>query len=144
AAHLFEIYDGSIEFVPSPTQAEPGRPTSRPLSVTAPTGQGLADIVAVYPTRSEFAHDMPPGQLFAGAKRLRLAGLSLNLLCQQYPDRKLVDLIESGTTVGALFLDPNGEHIRARGHEEGQPEPLLPTLTTVNIDTLRRTRTKLS
>lgn len=144
AAQLFDIYDGSIEFVPSPAQTEPGRPTSRPLPVTAPAGQGVADIVAVYPTRSEFTHDMPPGQLFNGAKRLRLAGLSLNLLCQQYPDRNLVELIESGTTVEALFLDPNGEHIRARGREEDQPETLLPTLTTVNIDTLRRVRAKLS
>lgn len=142
AAQLFEAHDGSIEFVPNPTQA--AQTAGRPLSVTAPTGPGVADVVAVYPTRSEFAHDMPPGQLFDGAKRIRIAGLSLNLLCQQYPDRHLMELVEGGTSVEALFLDPSGVHIQERGREEGQPETLLPTLTTVNIDTLRRVRAKLS
>jgi hypothetical protein len=144
AAQLFEVYDGSIEFVPSPVQPPEDRVASRPLSVTAPTGQGVADVVAVYPTRSEFSDDMPPGQLFNGAKHIQLAGLSLNLLCQQYPDRSLIELLESGTTIEALFLDPKGVHIQERGREEGQPETLLPTLTTVNIDSLRRVRGKLS
>jgi hypothetical protein len=48
AAQLFDIYDGSIEFVPNP-----GKDGQQPLRVTAPVGHGVADIVAVFPTRSE-------------------------------------------------------------------------------------------
>lgn len=143
ATQLFEVYDGSIEFVPNPSTAAGNRGTS-PLPVTAPVGSGVADVVAVFPTRSEFTHEMPPGQLFADAQRIRLAGLSLNMLCQQYPDRQLVRQLESGTTVECLFLDPAGAHIREREREEGQPEGLLSTLTTVNIESMRRVRAKLS
>lgn len=144
AARLFDVYDGSIEFVPSPTASPNNRTVKRPLPVTAPVGHGIADIVAVFPTRSEFMHDMPPSQLFSDAKRLRLAGLSLNLLCQQYPDRNLLELLESGTIIECLFLDPAGESIRQREKEESHPDGLLSTLTTVNIEALRRARSKLS
>jgi hypothetical protein len=144
AARLFDVYDGSIEFVPSPTISPGNRAVSRPLPMTAPVGHGIADIVAAFPTRSEFMHDMPPSELFSDAKRLRLAGLSLNLLCQQYPDRNLLELLESGTTVECLFLDPEGESIRQREKEEAHPDGLLSTLTTVNIEALRRMRSKLS
>lgn len=144
AAQLFDVYDGSIEFVPNPTVPQDGRAGSRPLPVTAPVGHGIADIVAVFPTRSEFMHEMPPGQLFNDAKRIRLAGLSLNMLCQQYPDKKLVEILESGTTVECLFLDPEGVNIRQREQEESHPDGLLSTLTTVNIKALQRVRAKLS
>lgn len=144
ATRLFEIYDGSIEFVPNPQTQPDGRVPSRPLPVTAPVSQGVADVVAVYPTRSEFTHDMQPTRLFGEAKRIRMAGLSLNLLCQHYPDRSLLELLESGTTVECLFLDPKGIHIKQREQEEGHTEGLLSTLTTVNIEALRRVRTKLS
>ncbi len=144
AARLFDVYDGSIEFVPSPPLSVDNRTDGRPLPVTAPVGHGIADVVAVFPTRSEFMHDMQPNQLFNDAKRLRLLGLSLNLLCQQYPDRNLLELLESGTTVECLFLDPAGECIRQREKEESHPDGLLSTLTTVNIEALRRVRAKLS
>lgn len=144
AARLFDIYDGSIEFVPNPPTAQDGRVASRPLPMTAPVAQGVADVVAVYPTRSEFMHDMSPARLFSEAKRIRIAGLSLNLLCQQYPDRNLLEMLEAGTTVECLFLDPKGVQIRQREQEEAHPEGLLSTLTTVNIQALRRVQTKLS
>jgi hypothetical protein len=144
AARLFEVYDGSIEFVPSPPEDDSDRVASRPLPVTAPVGHGVADIAAVFPTRSEFMHDMSPGQLFNGARRIRMVGLSLNLLCQQYPDRNLLELLESGTTVECLFLEPHGKYIQQREQEESHPEGLLSTLTTVNIEAMRRVRTKLS
>jgi Domain of unknown function (DUF5919) len=144
AARLFDAYDGSIEFVPNPPNPQDGRRASRPLPITAPVAQGVADVVAVYPTRSEFMHDMLPGRLFNEAQRIRVVGLSLNMLCQQYPDRNLLELLESGTTVECLFLDPEGVHIRQREQEESHPDGLLSTLTTVNIEALRRVRAKLS
>lgn len=143
AARLFDVYDGSMEFVPNPSTVAADRTTS-PLPVTAPVGHGVADVVAVFPTRSEFTHDMSPGQMFTDAKRIRLAGLSLNLLCQQFPDRQLVRMLEAGTTVECLFLDPAGVHIKEREQEESHPDGLLSTLTTVNIESMRRVRAKLS
>lgn len=89
-------------------------------------------------------HELPPHQLFDGAKRIRVAGLSLNLLCQNYPDRALHALLESGTVVEALFLDPTGTHIKQRDQEEGHDPGLLSTLTDINIQALRRVREKLS
>jgi hypothetical protein len=144
AARLFEKYDGSIGYVPNPAEPANGRTGSSLLPVTAPVGSGLADIAAVFPTRSEFMHEMPPGRLFNDTRRIRMVGLSLNLLCQQYPDRNLIALLESGTVVECLFLDPQGQFIRQREQEESHPDGLLSTLTTVNIEALRRVRTKLS
>ncbi|HEX5403525.1 MAG TPA: DUF5919 domain-containing protein [Pseudonocardiaceae bacterium] len=144
AGRLFDVYDASMEFVPNPSMTTTDRTASRPLPVTAPVGHGVADLVAAFPSRSEFSHEMPPGQLFTDAKRIRLAGLSLNLLCQQYPDRQLVQLLETGTTVECLFLDPAGVHIREREREEDHPDGVLSTLTTVNIESMRRVRSKLS
>jgi hypothetical protein len=141
---LFQIDDGSIEFVPEPREQDAARTAPRPIPVTMPTAPGVGDIVAVFPSRSEFLHDMPPRQLFDGAHRIRIAGLSLNILCQQYPDKSLVKLLESGTTVECLFVDPQGEAIKRREQEEGHPDGVLSTLTDINIKAMRRVRAKLS
>nr|WP_239066992.1 DUF5919 domain-containing protein [Actinomadura bangladeshensis] len=66
------------------------------------------------------------------------------MLCQQYPDQRLHRLIEDGTTLQALFLDPEGEAIRAREQEEGYTDNHLTTLTRLNIEVLTRLRKRLS
>jgi hypothetical protein len=145
AEQLFQSHEGGIEFLPEP----PTKPQQRPSHI-APTPAGMrtahghADIVAVFPTRSEFMHDMPPHRLFNDARRVRMVGLSLNLLTQQYTDRALTDLLESGATIEALFLDPAGENIKTREQEEGHSPGLLSTLTTVNIQALQRIGAMLS
>jgi Domain of unknown function (DUF5919) len=144
AVQLFEVSEGSLEFVPDPVVSNSGKVAVRSLPVTAPVGHGVADITTVFPTRSEFMHEMPPSHLFNDAKSIRMVGLSLNLICQQYSDRSLIELLESGTTIECLFLVPNGQYIQQREREESHPEGLLSTLTTVNIEALRRIRTKLS
>lgn len=138
---LFQPYNGSLDFVPKPGTAVPVPPPTTPTP-TRPTS--TKDVVAVYTSRSEFVHELPPHQLFDDAKRIRVAGLSLNLLCQNYPDRALRVLLESGTVVEALFLDPAGSYIKQRDQEEGHDPGLLATLTDINIQALRRTRDKLS
>jgi hypothetical protein len=148
AEQLFQEQDGSIEYVPEPVtlQAAPqGVPTPpRGIPVTAPSGPGMADLVAVFPSRSAFAEQMPPHQLLDGARHIQLAGLSLNMLCQQYPDRKLTDMLEAGTRIECLFLQPGGAHIRQRETEEQHPDGLLSNLTTINIGALQRVRTRLT
>ena len=136
---LFQPYNGSIDFVPKPAAGQVAASSTAPaLSVAT------KDVVAVYTSRSEFVHELPPHHLFDGAKRIRIAGLSLNLLCQNYPDRALRELLETGTTVEALFLDPAGEYIKRRDQEEGHAPGLLATLTDINIQALRRVKTKLT
>ncbi|MEU8344708.1 DUF5919 domain-containing protein [Spirillospora sp. NPDC048832] len=103
-----------------------------------------ADVTAVYTTRAEFSYAHPPHALLDGASSIRAAGLSLNMLCQQYPDQRLYRLIEDGTTLQALFLDPEGEGIRAREQEEGYTDNHLTTLTRLNIEVLTRLRKRLS
>ncbi|MFG2021449.1 DUF5919 domain-containing protein [Actinomadura geliboluensis] len=103
-----------------------------------------ADVTAVFPTRAEFSFAHPPHALLDGASSIRAAGLSLNMLCQQYPDQRLYRLIEDGTTLQALFLDPEGEAIRAREQEEGYTDNHLTTLTRLNIEVLTRLRKRLS
>lgn len=109
-----------------------------------PSSQGMADVTAVFPSRSTFSHELPPHKLFDGAKRIGMVGLSLNLLCQNYPDRFLLDLLESGTVVQCLFLDPSGRYIKEREREESHLEGVLSTLTRLNIQTLQRLHDKLS
>jgi len=137
---LFQPYSGSLDFVPSPGAMHAQPPAASPPARSTST----KDVVAVFTSRSEFVHELPPHQLFDEAKRIRVAGLSLNLLCQNYPDRRLRELLEAGTVVEALFLDPAGEYVKQRDQEEGHDPGLLATLTDVNIQALRRTRAKLS
>ncbi|WP_119726343.1 DUF5919 domain-containing protein [Thermomonospora amylolytica] len=107
------------------------------------SAEGYADVTAVFPTRAEFTFARPTHTLFDQAKDIRAAGLSLNLLCQQYPDQRLHQLITGGTTLRCLFLDPEGEAIRAREQEEGYTDHHLVTLTRLNIEVLTRLRKRL-
>ncbi|GLY87949.1 DUF5919 domain-containing protein [Actinoallomurus iriomotensis] len=103
----------------------------------------MADVVAVFPTRADFTGAVPPYDLFDTAADIRAVGLSLNLICQQYPDQRLHGLIEKGTTLRCLFLDPDGEAIRAREREEGYTDHHLIMLTRLNIEVLSRLRARL-
>lgn len=115
-----------------------------PIRTTAAFWSGTADISAAFPTRAAFLHTYPPHVLFDRAKSIKAVGLSLNLLCQSYPDSALLDLLETGAVLQCLFLDPAGKHIRDREREEGHPRDVLTTLTTLNIHTLQRVRSKVS
>jgi hypothetical protein len=125
-----------------------------PLSADDLTGPGLlhqllgsryADVEAVFPTRAEFMSAMPPQSLLGGATTVEAAGLSLNLLCQHYPDDDLRTLIEEGTRVDCLFLLPYGESIAAREREERYPEGHLSALTELNRQILvQRVRERLT
>jgi hypothetical protein len=117
-------------------------------SVTAPnTGQPggqLADVTAVYPSRADFAEALPTATLLNGARSVRAAGLSLNMF-GQHPDGSLRRMIEGGTTMRCLFLDPQGDAIRAREREEGHASGALVALTELNIGMLtERIRARLS
>ena len=103
-----------------------------------------ADLQAVYTSRTEFAADVTPASLFDNARDIRILGLSLNILCQSYPDQKIRRLLESGTTITCVFLDPKGQAIRDRAIEESLPENHLADLTDVNIHIMKRLRSKLS
>ncbi|GAB3909084.1 hypothetical protein GCM10029964_110070 [Kibdelosporangium lantanae] len=140
AEQLFQAHSGGIEFVPEP----PPKLAQATIKVSTPPVEGPADISAVYTTRSEFMHQMPPHQLFDGAHKISMVGLSLNLFCQQYSDRAVVEILESGGTVECLFLDPHGEFIKLREKEESHPDGVLSTLTTLNMQALQRLQARLS
>jgi hypothetical protein len=146
AEQLFQEHSGGIGFVPEPPSKQPERSardtTSAPIA--SPMSTGMADVTAVFTTRPEFTHELPPHQLFDNADKISMVGLSLNLLCQQYPDRALLELLETGTIVQCLFLDPEGESIKAREREESHPAGVLTTLTKLNIQSLQRLHSKLS
>jgi hypothetical protein len=98
----------------------------------------FGDLAAVFLSRSAFVADTSSEKLFAGASEIRAAGLSLNLLIQQYGDQCLRDQIEAGTSVRCLFLDPSGDAMRAREVEEGYLPGQLATLTELNIQILTK------
>jgi len=108
------------------------------------TAPPTLDVSAVFCSRSEFIGSMSPHELFDAATEIAAAGLSLNLLCQQYPDQRLARLLENGTRLRCLFLDPNGTAIRAREHEEGHSRGHLSALTELNIGVLQRLRDRLT
>lgn len=143
AEQLFQEHTGGIEFVPEPPNAA-GADAARSQKPAVPGAQGMADVTAVFPSRPAFSHEIPPHKLFDGAEQINMVGLSLNLLCQSYPDRSLLDLLESGAVVQCLFLDPAGRYIKEREREESHPEGVLSTLTTLNMQTLQRLHGKLS
>ncbi|MBL1077938.1 helix-turn-helix transcriptional regulator [Nocardia sp. 2] len=97
-----------------------------------------ADVAAVFATRADFNQAMPPRELFRDVGTIDLAGLSLNLLCQQHSDREILKLVAAGCTFRCLFLDPAGVHVVAREKEEGHGPGVLSGLTRINIDSLIR------
>ncbi|MGK8520947.1 DUF5919 domain-containing protein [Nocardia asteroides] len=113
------------------------RPVRPPFAARA-SEHVMADVEAVFANRANFLHAMPPRKLFESARRIDMAGLSLNLLCQQYSDTDLMKLLESGTTLRCLFLDPTGTHIRVRETEEGHAPGVLSSLTELNMQCLIR------
>ncbi len=107
------------------------------------TAERCSDVAEAYGTRSDFSSSMPPDRILDGASSVRAMGLSLNLLCQLYSDRQWLTLIEEGTHVQALFLEPAGDAIQAREREEGFPKGHLSALTALDIQTLLRMRKRL-
>ncbi|MFC3989025.1 DUF5919 domain-containing protein [Actinoplanes siamensis] len=102
-----------------------------------------ADVEAVYPSRSEFTSKMPPHALFDCATDIRAVGLSLNLICQQYADSQLAQLVANGARLRLLFLDPAGGAMRQREIEEDMTAGNLGALTTLNLQGLLRVRDRL-
>ncbi|WP_433629088.1 DUF5919 domain-containing protein [Nocardia sp. CA-120079] len=130
---LFQQHSGTAEDLARPQQS-PAR------SSASDDHHNLADVEAVFPTRLEFLRAMPPQELLKTAQTIDMAGLSLNTLCQQYSDSDILRLLENGTVIRCLFLDPDGASIRAREVEEGHHPGLLTNLTDTNIRTLERVR----
>lgn len=137
AEELFSEYSGDpTDLVRASTPS-----ATAPAAAVAPPA--MADVEAVYPTRLSFMRAMPPEQLLGEARSsIDMAGLSLNVLCQQYADSDIVALLERGVAIRALFLDPDGVGIVAREREEGHQAGLLVSLTEANIRTLSRIRDK--
>jgi hypothetical protein len=104
----------------------------------------FADLAAVFTSRAAFASALPPHVLFDGAQDISMVGLSLNLLCQQYAEHRVEELIRSGCTIRCLFLEPYGDSIAAREREEDYPPGHLSALTDMNIQIMARLRARLS
>lgn len=98
---------------------------------------------AVFTSRSDFIAAVQPGALFAGARQIRAAGLSLNLICQQVAEQQVRQMINGGTGLSTLFLDPSGTAIKAREQEEEYTPGHLISLTQLNIDIMIRLRDRL-
>jgi hypothetical protein len=146
--HMLAGYSAQQLFAPCPdgTLPAPARAARAPATATAssrPAPAGMAGVVAVFTSRSEFAATIDPASLFDSARRVRAAGLSLNLICQQVPDQFLRQWLTAGGELSCLFLDPDGEAIRAREQEEDHLPGNLSKLTRLNIDILARFRDRL-
>ncbi|WP_433436994.1 DUF5919 domain-containing protein [Nonomuraea sp. CA-141351] len=137
---LFSTANAVEEHEPK-TQPAPARSAGPTTQISALSH--MADVTAVFSSRSAFSSAYPASALLDRAKGINAAGLSLNMLCQNYPDYQLRRLLESGTRIRCLFLDPNGQAIRAREAEEGHIENTLTTLTALNISVLTRLRDRL-
>ncbi|MEM9655863.1 MAG: DUF5919 domain-containing protein [Actinomycetota bacterium] len=106
--------------------------------------QALAGIEAAYATRAEFVAATALDQLFDTADNIWAVGLSHNLLCQQYPNEKLIAKLNNGSAVEMLFLQPGGEAIAQREEEEHYQIGYLSSLTDLNLTTMvERVRPKL-
>jgi len=144
--HMLTGYSSAQLFQPCPdgipapaTSISPAARAAHGLPVIA----GTADVVAVFASRSEFAGSIELSALFDGASRIRAAGLSLNLICQQVPDHQLQRMLCGGTQLSCLFLDPGGEAIKAREREEEHPAGHLVGLTSLNVQVMSRLRDRL-
>ncbi|MEV6158326.1 DUF5919 domain-containing protein [Nonomuraea sp. NPDC052129] len=137
-----ELFSTNAVEAPTPrTEPEPVRSAGPEAELCAMPQ--MADVTAVFSSRSAFSSAYPASTLFDSAKEINAAGLSLNVLCQGYPDHQLRRLLDSGTRIRCLFLDPKGQAIRAREAEERYTDSTLTTLTALNITMLTRLRDRL-
>jgi Domain of unknown function (DUF5919) len=146
--HMLHGYSARQLFEPCPAGGLPAPAASMAGHVSSASHAtaaqvGIADVAAVFASRSDFVSQVQPKALFDGAQRIRAAGLSLNLICQQLPDQDLRRLLLDGTQLNCLFLDPKGEAIKAREREEEYPPGHLSGWTSLNIDVLCRIRDRL-
>jgi hypothetical protein len=112
------------------------------LENASQSNESLAGVTAIYASRTEFSSNLPATKLFDEARRVDAVGLSLNILCQGYPDVKLHRLLRRAE-MRFLFLDPDGRAIRDRNNEEGHEEGHLSALTRSNISFIQRLRLQL-
>ena len=107
---------------PSPLPRVPRQASHRAAAFPAAPAAGMAGVVAVFASRIGVRrHRLTRVSLFDSARRVRAAGLSLNLICQQVPDQYLRQWLADGGELSCLFLDPDGEAIRARETGGGPP-----------------------
>ncbi|MEV6890784.1 DUF5919 domain-containing protein [Kribbella sp. NPDC051137] len=150
--HMFPGWKAEALFLPWPDEP-PTDPTAASVPAAAPAPQPVssptattpaeyAGVTAIYTSRTEFSHEIPTPKLFDNASEVSAAGLSLNLICQQYPDLKLRALLRRAS-VRLLFLDPDGESIRRRNREEGHEEGHLSAWSRGNINIMSRLRDEL-
>jgi Domain of unknown function (DUF5919) len=130
--------DGTL---PHPARGK--REIAEPAASPGLVPGGMAGVVAVFASRTEFTAQVDLISLFDRAQRVRAAGLSLNLICQQVPDQYLRQWLADGGELSCLFLDPDGEAIKAREREEDHLPGNLSVLTRLNIDILSRLRDRL-
>lgn len=134
----------AAELVASDAPNDATLPGESPDTVARLLTERFSDVTAVYATRSEFTSRVPVQDLLDGASLVRASGLSLNLICQQYGDRRLHQLIEHGAEAQCLFLDPKGSAIVQREKEESYSPGELSSLTEMNIRTLtQRVRSRV-
>lgn len=141
--HMLAGYSVAQLFKPCPNGIPAPARSLATASLSPMSAAGTADIAAVFASRSDFAAKVEPQALLDGATRIRAAGLSLNLICQQLPDQQLLRMLAEGTELSCLFLDPAGEAIAAREREEDYAPGFLASLTSFNIQVLCRLRDRL-
>ncbi|MGW7291554.1 SAV2148 family HEPN domain-containing protein [Streptomyces xiamenensis] len=106
-------------------------------------GDRFTDVAGVHPDRVRLQRQLPPEELFGGARRLDAMGTALGLLVQNYPGRRLAHLAASGCRVRLLFLNPASGAMRRRERELGLKRGELGRSVETNILQVRRVRSKV-
>ena len=135
--------------VPVPAPGTPGSPAARPPGARADAsgpraaapGAVAAPGMRLYPDRPGFLAAHPPDQLLRGVRRVRAAGVALDLLCGALPAAALTAAVRSGTSVECLLLDPDGAWSARRSLELGHLPGHLGRATRTALDRLEQVRT---
>lgn len=115
----------------SPAAQQPGRSIKYTEFLKAP--RDLDDVARAYASRSAAAENVGMFELLKAADTVRLAGISLNFICQQVSAPAVLKVLAKGTNICALFLDPDSTAMLQREHEEQHAPGTLATLTRINI-----------
>ena len=96
------------------------------------------DTACIFNSRSIFDNCIGYPLLFSQAKKIKGLGISLNAITINWGIKNIINLINSGSQIELLFLDPDGSETKFREENEQLPSGTIANVTRTNISLVKK------